>query len=307
MMSPVSGCIPSAAITSAMQSLGALEALGRPVLERLGRGLLRDPRHLRGERLGREGRGVGQAAGERDHLGPGGDLHQVAHRRRAHHPGALREQARVALEVARRGVGAAVRRAVAALVGPGRVVVRLGHRFSVANRARARGARYRLRRLLRRLRLRPRSWRVATMRAAAKMLPMADPFCSGSGVLKFLQARLEPVARAMCGIAHTAVGGSAVGCRRCTTRCCSCICWARSSPSSRSRVLRLRVRGDRRAGGASRSPTGPGTSAALLLLVFGIWLALYVDGYEIWDGWILGALVLFGSPTERRRAGPAWP
>ena len=29
------------------------------------------------------------------------------------------------------------------------------------------------------------------------------------------------------------------------------------------------------------------------LLVFGVWLALYVDGYEIWDGWILGALGLF--------------
>jgi hypothetical protein len=29
------------------------------------------------------------------------------------------------------------------------------------------------------------------------------------------------------------------------------------------------------------------------LLIFGVWLALYVDGYEIWDGWILGALGLF--------------
>jgi hypothetical protein len=33
------------------------------------------------------------------------------------------------------------------------------------------------------------------------------------------------------------------------------------------------------------------------LLIFGIWLALYVDGYEIWDGWILGALVLFGAAS----------
>ena len=32
-----------------------------------------------------------------------------------------------------------------------------------------------------------------------------------------------------------------------------------------------------------------------LLVVFGVWLALYVDGYELWDGWILGALVLFGA------------
>ena len=45
--------------------------------------------------------------------------------------------------------------------------------------------------------------------------------------------------------------------------------------------------------------------SGVLLMVFGIWLALYVDGYEIWDGWILGALVLFWSPAERfgTRAG----
>jgi hypothetical protein len=29
------------------------------------------------------------------------------------------------------------------------------------------------------------------------------------------------------------------------------------------------------------------------LLIFGVWLALDVDGYELWDGWILGALGLF--------------
>jgi hypothetical protein len=28
------------------------------------------------------------------------------------------------------------------------------------------------------------------------------------------------------------------------------------------------------------------------LLIFGVWLALYVDGYELWDGWIIGAIVL---------------
>jgi hypothetical protein len=33
------------------------------------------------------------------------------------------------------------------------------------------------------------------------------------------------------------------------------------------------------------------------LLVFGVWLALYVDGYELWDGWILGAVVLLGAAT----------
>jgi hypothetical protein len=30
-------------------------------------------------------------------------------------------------------------------------------------------------------------------------------------------------------------------------------------------------------------------------LVFGVWLALYIDGYELWDGWILAALVLWAA------------
>ena len=29
------------------------------------------------------------------------------------------------------------------------------------------------------------------------------------------------------------------------------------------------------------------------VLLFGIWLALEVDGYELWDGWILAAVVLW--------------
>ena len=36
-------------------------------------------------------------------------------------------------------------------------------------------------------------------------------------------------------------------------------------------------------------------------LVLGIWLALYVDGYELWDGWIITALVLFAIATELGR------
>ena len=31
----------------------------------------------------------------------------------------------------------------------------------------------------------------------------------------------------------------------------------------------------------------------LAILVFGIWLAIYVDGYELWDAWILSAIVLW--------------
>ena len=36
-------------------------------------------------------------------------------------------------------------------------------------------------------------------------------------------------------------------------------------------------------------------------LVLGIWLALYVDGYELWDGWIVTAIVLFAIATELGR------
>jgi len=36
-------------------------------------------------------------------------------------------------------------------------------------------------------------------------------------------------------------------------------------------------------------------------LVFGIWLALYVKGYELWDGWIIAAIILWAIATELGR------
>ncbi len=33
-------------------------------------------------------------------------------------------------------------------------------------------------------------------------------------------------------------------------------------------------------------------------LVFGIWLAIYVKGYEVWDGWIIAAIVLWAIAAE---------
>lgn len=38
-------------------------------------------------------------------------------------------------------------------------------------------------------------------------------------------------------------------------------------------------------------------------LVFGIALALEVDAYELWDGWILGAIVLWAIAAETGRRG----
>ena len=43
---------------------------------------------------------------------------------------------------------------------------------------------------------------------------------------------------------------------------------------------------------------------ALGTLVFGVWLAIYVDGYELWDAWILGSIVLWAVSTAAgSRAG----
>ena len=61
-----------------------------------------DVGHDRGEVLGRERRGVGQPAGQRDHLGTLGDRHEVAHGRGLHDLRAAREQPRVPLEVVAR-------------------------------------------------------------------------------------------------------------------------------------------------------------------------------------------------------------
>jgi hypothetical protein len=46
-------------------------------------------------------------------------------------------------------------------------------------------------------------------------------------------------------------------------------------------------------------------------LIFGVWLALYVDGYQIWDGWIIAALILWAAAAEAGRRThesmkPAW-
>ena len=39
-------------------------------------------------------------------------------------------------------------------------------------------------------------------------------------------------------------------------------------------------------------------------IVFGVWLAFSVGGYDIWDGWIIAALVLWGlSLATGRRTG----
>ena len=45
-------------------------------------------------------------------------------------------------------------------------------------------------------------------------------------------------------------------------------------------------------------------AGAGLVLVFGVWLTLNVDGYELWDPWILASLILWAvSGATGSRAG----
>ena len=53
-----------------------------------------------------------------------------------------------------------------------------------------------------------------------------------------------------------------------------------------------------RGGAVVSGALGPAASAlwnagGLGVIVFGVWLALEVDGYELWDGWIIAAIVLW--------------
>jgi hypothetical protein len=38
-------------------------------------------------------------------------------------------------------------------------------------------------------------------------------------------------------------------------------------------------------------------------LIFGVWLAIYVDGYELWDGWIIASLIFWAIAVGVGQAG----
>jgi hypothetical protein len=54
-------------------------------------------------------------------------------------------------------------------------------------------------------------------------------------------------------------------------------------------------------GAASLSLARPATIAVAAgvtgTLVFGVWLAIYLDEYQVWDGWILASLVVWAIGT----------
>jgi hypothetical protein len=68
-----------------------------------------------------------------------------------------------------------------------------------------------------------------------------------------------------------------------------------STPSDVLRVVRV-----------SRVAGGLSNAGGLGVLIFGIWLAIDVDEYQLWDGWIIAAFVLwavFGAVGGRSTKG----
>lgn len=59
-------------------------------------------------------------------------------------------------------------------------------------------------------------------------------------------------------------------------------------------------------GQASLALSRPASIAIMIgvtgTLIFGVWLAIYLDAYHVWDGWIVASLVLWavGSGTGER-------
>jgi hypothetical protein len=50
-----------------------------------------------------------------------------------------------------------------------------------------------------------------------------------------------------------------------------------------------------------------GAAGSIGVLVFGVWLAIDVEGYHVWDGWIVAALVLWAVLGEvGRRTGDVY-
>ena len=55
------------------------------------------------------------------------------------------------------------------------------------------------------------------------------------------------------------------------------------------------------------SATGPSASVQAGTIILGIWLAFSVGGYDIWDGWIIAAIVLWVlSMLLGQRTGAAY-
>ena len=57
----------------------------------------------------------------------------------------------------------------------------------------------------------------------------------------------------------------------------------------------------------SRVATGMVVAGTLGTIVSGVWLAVSLDAYQVWDGWVIAAIVLWALAVESgRRAGAGY-
>jgi len=70
--------------------------------------------------------------------------------------------------------------------------------------------------------------------------------------------------------------------------------WRSDSPSHVASVMRVARLGN--------VMVGIGTLGTIL---FGVWLAISLDAYELWDGWVIAAIVLWAISSELGRRGGA--
>ena len=48
-------------------------------------------------------------------------------------------------------------------------------------------------------------------------------------------------------------------------------------------------------------------AGSLGVVVFGVWLAIALDAYQVWDGWVIAAIILWAIGSETgRRSGPEY-
>jgi len=68
--------------------------------------------------------------------------------------------------------------------------------------------------------------------------------------------------------------------------------WKTERPSAAVALMRLII-----------VPTVMVAAGSILVLVFGIWLAISLDAYQPWDGWVIAAVVLWAISVETGRRG----
>ncbi len=68
--------------------------------------------------------------------------------------------------------------------------------------------------------------------------------------------------------------------------------WKVDTPSGNARMM-----------GVAKGGTIAVTLGSLGAIVFGVWLAIDIDGYKLWDGWVLAAIVMWAIAVETGRRG----